>query len=181
VSASVDLEVARWLADHRSDPLTQVCRALEDLGTSPAFFLVVGLIGLAVVAALRLWGGLPRVMAALFVAVLVCGQLKQLIDRPRPAADLALTMLSGPSMPSSHAVFTSAAVTGVLLAPWWTSARLHRLAAVVGMTGCVISGTAMIYLGGHWLSDVLIGWLLGAGIAFAVARIRLPRRRLQAA
>jgi membrane-associated phospholipid phosphatase len=181
VRTSVDVELARWLSEHRSDPVTTVCRHLEDLGTSGTFFLVVGVVFLVVVAVLRLWRHLPRVLIAVYISVVVCGQLKPLIDRPRPAAPLALAMLEGPAMPSSHAMFTSSVVAAVLLAQWWASTRLHHIAMLVGVAGCVASGSAMIYLGGHWLSDVLVGWVLGTGIAFAVMKTPVPRRRVQTA
>lgn len=172
----MDVEVAQWVAEHRVATVTVICRRLEDLGTSVTFFLVVGIICLVVATWLRLWRYVPRALLAVILSVLACGQLKPRIDRPRPAADLALSMLSGPAMPSSHAMFTASAVTAVLLAPMWTSQQLHRLVMIVGITGCLISGAAMIYLGGHWLTDVLVGWLLGAGIAAAVMKV--PTRRL---
>ena len=39
----------------------------------------------------------------------------------------------------------------------------------------VVVGAAMVYLGAHWLTDVLVGWAVGAGVAAALA---VPFRRL---
>ena len=164
MNQSVDVEVARWCAEHRSDLATDVFRFLEDVGESLWFFVVAGILAVALVLVLRLRAGLPRVIGALAVTLSVTGPLKSWIDRPRPPYDLAITHLSGPAMPSSHAIFTSAAVVAVVMAPWWTSQRLRIAAAVVGGAGCLLAAVAMIYLGGHWLSDVLVGWALGVGI-----------------
>ena len=48
---------------------------------------------------------------------------------------------------------------------------------MLGAVGCVVAGVAMIYLGGHWLSDVLVGWALGVGIT-AGMMLLLKRVRL---
>ncbi|NRQ48618.1 phosphatase PAP2 family protein [Aeromicrobium stalagmiti] len=178
---AVDLEIARWVADHRTVPLTRVCRFLEDLGTSWIFFAVAALVGLVVVARLRVWASLPSVIGSMLVTVVVTGPLKEVFDRPRPPADLAITSLAQSSMPSSHAVITSAATIAVVLAPWWTSIAWRRVVAALGVVGCVVSAAAMIYLGGHWLTDVLVGWLLGGaitgGVMIAWRRLSLPGAR----
>lgn len=164
---SLDLEIARWIADHRTAGLTRLCRGLEDIGTSSWVFLVLAAGSLALIVRFRVWTSLLGVGTSLFVTGLLTVPLKAIVDRPRPPAELALTTLAGPSMPSTHAILTSALVTAVVLAPWWTSAAWRRATAVVGVLGCVITGGAMVYLGGHWVSDVLVGWLLGAGITAA--------------
>ena len=179
MSQSLDLELARWVAEHRSAPLTEIFQHMETVGESLVSYVIVAVVGLLVVARLRLWWGLPRIILALVIVVAIGGNMKERIDRPRPPADLAVSYLSGPGMPSSHAYVTSVVVAAVLLTPWWTSVRLHRLAMVVGVAGCVLTGVAMIYLGGHWLSDVLVGWAVGVGAAVLAIRIRPQRRRVQ--
>jgi membrane-associated phospholipid phosphatase len=163
-----DLRVAEWIDAHRVGPLTDASRFLEDLGTSPGFFTIVLLLGLTVVGVRRAWAGLPSAAFALLTTLAVTLPLKRVIDRPRPPADLAITTLYESAMPSSHAILTSACVVAVVLAPWWTSTRWRRLVAVVGVVGCVVSAAAMVYLGGHWVTDVLVGWALGAGVTAAV-------------
>ncbi|KQV74353.1 hypothetical protein ASC61_04680 [Aeromicrobium sp. Root344] len=161
---SVDIEVARWCAEHRNGTVTDVFRFLEDVGESTAFFVVAGIVAVILVLAFRLRTGLARILVAMAVTATATGPLKEWIDRPRPPYDLAITHLSGPAMPSSHAILTSSIVAALVLAPWWTSPRLRLAVGVLGAAGCLLSGAAMIYLGGHWLSDVLVGWALGAAI-----------------
>ncbi len=165
---SFDLAIARWVADHRSEPITQVSRFLEDLGTDRGVFTLVALAVLIAVAVLRLWWGLLSVFLAWFTAVVVMTPLKDLFDRPRPPADLAITTLQTSSFPSTHAIITSAAVVAVLMARWWTSPRLHRIAAGLGLVLVLSSGAAMVYLGGHWTTDVLAGWVVGVVVSGGV-------------
>ncbi|MCP9963708.1 phosphatase PAP2 family protein [Streptomyces somaliensis] len=75
------------------------------------------------------------------------------------------------AFPSGHAM-TAAVVCGLL---WWAAARAARRALVrpVAVAGAVSTagvGLTRVYLGVHWPSDVLGGWLLGAClVAAAVA------------
>lgn len=169
------------MADHRSGTVTRVCRFLEHLGESPAFVVVPAVAGLIVVVLFKLWWELPRLAAALFVTVAVTGTMKHRIDRPRPPADLALTVIHGPGMPSSHAVLTSSFLIAVVMIPPWTSRRARLVVTLLGAVGCVVVGAAMIYLGGHWLSDVLVGWALGlvltGGVVWLWQRCGLPGAR----
>jgi undecaprenyl-diphosphatase len=178
---NVDLELAQWIDDHRSSALTSVFHHMEAVGESYVSYAVVAVAGLLVVARLGLWWGLPRILLAIGLVVAIGGTMKGRIDRPRPPVDLAASYLSGPGMPSSHAYFTSVVVAAVLLTPWWASARLHRIAIIVGVGGCLLTGVAMIYLGGHWLSDVIVGWALGVSAAVLCVRVRPQRRRVQPA
>lgn len=173
---AVDLEITQWMAAHRVDAVTEACRFLERLGTDPGVFTLVALAVLLVTLALRLWWGLLSVAVAWFASVVVMTPLKDVFDRPRPPADLAITTLGGTSFPSTHAIITSAAVVAVLMARWWTSPRLHRVATWLGVVLVVGSGAAMVYLGGHWASDVVAGWVIGTVVTGGVMLLwrRLP-------
>jgi len=105
--------------------------------------------------------------------------LKASIARHRPTADLVtiLTPSSGYSYPSGHAVFFTwlAFMLAASLSP-----RLHprlRVPAWV-LAGFVIfiACTGRVYIGVHWPSDVLGGFLLGLGWSAFV--LWLPERWL---
>jgi membrane-associated phospholipid phosphatase len=96
---------------------------------------------------------------------------KRLVGRQRPALPYAVMHVDGFSFPSGHA--TGAAAVGLLgawmlsrwvIRPWPT--RVAVWAATVAMIGLI--GFSRCYLGVHFVTDVLAGWLLGAGWAGSV-------------
>lgn len=167
---SIDEAVARWVANHRHDALTTAARWLEDASGLLGVIAVVGVVAVC----LAVWFGARRpvvqVVLVLAAVSLLTAWIKPVVDRPRPPADLALTELGGSAMPSSHALITSALVVAVVMADWWSSAGLRRTALVVGAVGCLVVGAAMIYLGGHWLTDVLVGWAIGTTLTWVLMR-----------
>jgi len=179
VLESVDAAVAQWLADHRHDALTTAALLLEDASELLGLLAVIGVV--AVCAAVWFGGWRPMLQVVLVLAAvsLLTSWIKPVVDRPRPPADLALTQVDGSAMPSSHALLTSAIVVAVVMADWWASAALRRAAVVTGAAGCMVVGAAMIYLGGHWLTDVLVGWALGIGLTAALMRVSRRRDRLR--
>jgi membrane-associated phospholipid phosphatase len=177
VQASVDDAVARWCAEHRAPALDDVFVWMAGAD------LLLGLVTVGFMAALcyamffRRWGELFRVVLVLAAVSTLTGWMKPVFDRPRPPADLALTHVSGSAMPSSHALTTSAILVAVVMARWWTSERWRRAALVVGAIGCVFVAAGMIYIGVHWLTDVLVGWVLGIGLTAALMHLSRPRTR----
>jgi membrane-associated phospholipid phosphatase len=92
---------------------------------------------------------------------------KALIARPRPRASLVAVSrhLSDPSFPSGHVVFYCS-YFGFLFALAYLHRRRaplqSRVAMVLTAIPIVLVGISRIYLGVHWPSDVLGGYLLGA-------------------
>ncbi|HEX2085061.1 MAG TPA: phosphatase PAP2 family protein [Solirubrobacteraceae bacterium] len=117
------------------------------------------------------------VAAALLLADLLSGAIKQAVDRPRPPRadpgfDAAVAVPSSPSFPSGHATTTFAcAVAIAILVP---KVRWPALA----LAGIV--GVARVYLGVHYTLDVLagaaLGTLIGVGIALLARRLAGDRR-----
>jgi len=127
---------------------------------------------LLVAAALMIWGGARgRVfVVVLGLAILVtdsflCNTLKHLIARPRPFLTLAdvVTLVgrggSG-SMPSSHAANWAAAA--------FTTFLFYRRSLWFMVPLAFLVSFSRVYNGVHYPSDVVVGWVVGAGgAAFA--------------
>ena len=107
------------------------------------------------------------------------GAIKQAVDRPRPPLDdparldAAVALPTSPSFPSGHATTTFAAATVVALLMPRYRVPAFALAATVA--------ASRVYLGVHFVLDVLAGAALGVliGLAVALAVRRLVPRDAQ--
>ena len=167
----VDEAVAQWCADHRIGALDPVVIWLANVSELLGVLAVVGVVWVCLAVWFGGWRPMLQVVLVLAAVSVLTGWIKPVVDRPRPPADLALTEIGGSAMPSSHALITSAIVVAVVMADWWSSARLRRAALIVGVVGCLLVGAAMVYMGAHWLTDVLVGWALGVGLTWPLMRV----------
>lgn len=106
--------------------------------------------------------------------------LKHLIERARPPVSYQAYIESGFSLPSGHATI-AAAFYGFCIYLIWNlfPPSLSRTLATVGI-GIVISGIAFsrLYLGVHYMSDILAGLLLGGIFVWiGVAVVRISEKR----
>jgi membrane-associated phospholipid phosphatase len=128
------------------------------------------------VAGLRLWFTGRRadavfVIAAMAGAQLVFRGLKLLLDRPRPPEDDRLVHAVSESLPSGHAT-TAIVVIGTLVVLAWPGRTPAVRAGLVTVAALWVGavGLTRLYLGVHWFSDVVAGWLVGgAWLAVCVA------------
>ncbi|QZY14805.1 phosphatase PAP2 family protein [Streptomyces decoyicus] len=106
------------------------------------------------------------VVATALVGTVLQQAVKALVGRERPAWPDPVASASYSAFPSGHAL--TALVAGVLVLwllrlagarPLWRwTARLVIAVSVVGV------GFTRVYLGVHWPSDVVAGWLLGGAL-----------------
>jgi len=93
---------------------------------------------------------------------------KQLAQRARPVVDEPLSHSPGYSFPSGHA-FNVAVVATVLVFLLWPvlAGPARRVATTLAVLVAVVVGLDRMFLGVHFPSDVVAGWILGAGITFS--------------
>ncbi|GAB7102320.1 phosphatase PAP2 family protein [Streptomyces phaeofaciens JCM 4814] len=179
---SADDDIAR--TTHRwavADPdVTQLCRILTDWVWDPLTMRLLG----AAVAVWLVWRYADWWTAAWLavtsaVGTLVQQGLKAAVGRARPAWPDPVDSAHYAAYPSGHAL-TATVMCGLLL---WLLHRhgvgpaVWRTAVAVAVVSVVGVGLTRIWLGVHWTSDVLGGWLLGAalvGLAIAVHLRRHP-------
>ena len=159
--ASLDEALLRLVVDLRWGPLTALMALLSA-------WWVKGVV-IAAAGALADWRRRPRSVpwsallatAALLLASLASGLLKDAFDRARPTlAEPLVSLPADASLPSGHAA-TAAAAAGVV-------ALLHpRLRLpLAGLVAAI--ALSRVYLGVHYPSDVLAGAGLGLAIAWLV-------------
>ncbi|MET9662521.1 phosphatase PAP2 family protein, partial [Streptomyces sp. NPDC006510] len=140
---------------------------------------------LITVAVVVLWWRGARLLAVWVAATSVLGTvlqqgLKSAVGRERPRWPDPVDSAHYAAFPSGHAM-TAVVSCGLLL--WLlrrhgTGPRLWRTALFVAGVSVIGVGLTRLYLGVHWPSDVLGGWLLGAAlVSFSIAGFARYERR----
>ncbi|MFB7506860.1 phosphatase PAP2 family protein [Streptomyces broussonetiae] len=177
-----DLELLSWSVGHRPPVAVAVARGLTSTGTGAVPYVLAVVAGLIAGRSARQ----RLVAAALAVACLGTGQavrlgVMDLVARARPPRYDWQTQASGWSFPSGHTT-TSAVTAGLLiLALCLRTPRGRTALCLLAALWGVGVGLTRVYLGVHWFTDVVGGWLFATGwlalFVRAVARW-LPARFL---
>src|SRR6266516_3940040 len=173
-----DPHVTTWVIAHRTGWLTSALKVLTWLG-STAVIIPAGLAtGLYFLIRRRGWRPLALLTAAVAGAVGLYDIVKALVGRPRPPGAIWIGHYTGAAFPSGHAT-QSAAFYAMLAIVLGAGLSFRRRAAVWSAAALVvfIVGASRIYLGAHWLTDVLAGYALGATwVAIVVAVLLITSR-----
>jgi undecaprenyl-diphosphatase len=151
--------------DRRTGPLTAVVAVATDVGSTAFLVVVVLVAGPPLVRRDRSRLPFGVLAAAAGTAGLVVVVGKAVVGRERPPAELRLVVEESASFPSGHSL-GSMAVYVVLAWLIGQGLRSGVARAAVLATFLVIAigvGVSRVYLGVHWVTDVLASWLL-AGI-----------------
>ena len=104
---------------------------------------------------------------------LVNTAIKTLVGRPRPDIVSHLTEAGGLSFPSGHSFNSAVVYISIALAFAALSPRRSVRATIVlsAMALTLLIALSRVWLGVHYPSDALAGWLGGAGWAFTAAAL----------
>jgi membrane-associated phospholipid phosphatase len=158
-----DQRLAEWLHGRATDPLTDLFRGITWLGNVPTL-LAVTLLAVAV-----FWRRRERT-DAVFVALAFVGAqvlsngMKLGFRRERPFFSDPLATESTYSFPSGHALVSLAVYGSVaLVLAQRMPTRGKQVLVLATAAGLVLAiGFSRLYLGVHFLSDVLAGYSAGA-------------------
>lgn len=161
VLLEIDRPIQSWVERHRTSFLDVVFRSFSRLGSNLVVFPA------AAVIVVVTWRRCKWLAAAVAVAVLAKSPiehiLKLAVGRDRPSLEPLVDGI-GPSHPSGHVL---AAVTLWGLLPPVVAAFTHRRSwwwASVAVSAVLIGGisASRVYLGVHWTSDIVQGFVIGA-------------------
>jgi membrane-associated phospholipid phosphatase len=181
--AALDEPVLNQAVAWRSPPLDHAVTWYTNLGG------VVGLTILATLAVLLMVARWRSRTPLVLMLIAVTGSLamtvagKDLTGRARPPTSLAVPPFeTSPSFPSGHTL-NSTVIAGLVV--YLVLRRLRRVGAGIvvvaaGAAFAVAMGLSRVFLGHHWLTDVIAAWALGLGwlvVVVTAHRLYLTVRR----
>jgi len=89
--------------------------------------------------------------------------IKFLVDRARPSLDLAIYAEKLPAFPSAHAALILAFFGFLIYCLWKFSfgLKIKIILTLLSILLIALVGFSRVYLGVHYLSDVIVGYLVG--------------------
>jgi membrane-associated phospholipid phosphatase len=185
----VRLDEAVSRALYAGDDRSALTGVLLEVLTTPGatwFRVVASLPVLFWLGTRRAWRTAAWVVTANVLVGPLTALLKETFGRVRPAFENGGATYDGLSFPSGHSSGIATLVTIALVLAWpRLMGRQRRLALAAGAALVVLVGLTRMWLGVHFLSDVLGGWAFGAAWTLLVAlafdalpggRGALPRR-----
>jgi undecaprenyl-diphosphatase len=161
--AAFDPELTTDVFGLRTAPLTTVARALTFIADVPVLSVLIVLTAFVLWRRTRSWRAPGLLLVAMAGSAVLTYGLKLIVARHRPGAAYVLGPVDTSfGFPSGHTL-NSAVFFGVIAMVACTGLR-SRLARVgVVLLAVLLSagiGTSRLYLGYHWATDVLAGWLI---------------------
>jgi len=159
--AAFDHGIATWGAREAGPLATTILRTITWLGSTEGVIILAVVVG--VIAFLRT----RRPVVFLYLLLVVAGQnllmnlIKFAVHRARPTID-QLVGASGTSFPSGHSTASAACYAAfALVLGIGLSSRVRALLFAGAVAIAVAVGCTRIFLGVHWFTDVLAGFVLG--------------------
>lgn len=159
---TMDTRVLDWMIAHRSEAATDIATVITDLGDT----LSMTVLAVVTVGWFVLRRNLP-VAALVAITSLGAGVLvwviKRLVGRQRPPEASRLVFEPSLSYPSGHTLGSTvvAGIVAIVLIPQLTKHWVRVAATVLAVAFPIAVGLSRIYLGVHWTTDVLAGWIIG--------------------
>ena len=154
--ALLDPAVHTWVLAHRTPWLDVLMRTVTWLGSSAVLAPLLAVAALTLRGVRHSWRTARALAGVYAITVLVHAVVAELVNRQRPPSADWLAAAGGWSYPSGHTMQATAGwgVLAVLLATGSsTRVKVRLLGAATAVF--VVVAASRVYLGMHWLSDVL--------------------------
>ena len=174
----IDLTVSQFLHAHTEPPFTAAMLIVSLAGS--ALILIASLALAAYFAWRRRWYELILLVLAVGGGELLNLLLKAIFSRNRPSFPDPLITLTSFSFPSGHAMVSLIfyGLLAYLIIKRVTAWRIRVLTVLIVTVLVLLIGFSRMYLGVHYLSDVLGGYAAGLiWLAFTVTSVETFRRR----
>ncbi|ADO75544.1 phosphatase PAP2 family protein [Stigmatella aurantiaca] len=154
--------------------LLAAARDVTSLGSGTVLALItVGVCGFLML--IRRFRSLLLVAGSTVGGALVNSLLKHFFARPRPSVVPHLAEAFAPSFPSGHAMLSAIVylTLGALLSELTERSRLKAYVLGMAVLLSFLVGLTRVYLGVHYLTDIIGGWMMG--LAWALLTVLLVR------
>lgn len=179
----VDTLIHAWARETRTDGATSFFTILTIIGTPAGLMIIAGAVA-ATLFLRRRWQWATYLLATGTTGGLLNLQLKAFFARARPELAEALRDAHGYSFPSGHAMGSTVVFGALAYLAFRVIGNWRGRAALVSLclSMAVAISASRIYLGVHWISDVVAGlaagtiWVITMTVAYETFR-RIRRVR----
>lgn len=167
--SEADIRLMNLIAAYRSLAIAKILLLFTYLGN----WQIMVTLGIIIVVILRLLKERRKLfffIIGLIGSGLFYNLLKLIFHRQRPEAVFSLIVQNGYSFPSGHAVMAVVfyGLIGYILLKNIKHWRSKLLLAILIIGLILLVGFSRVYLGVHWTTDILAGWLLGLALLILI-------------
>jgi undecaprenyl-diphosphatase len=178
-----DAQIHDWSVTERSPDATMFFTVMTIVGGPVSIAAIVAIVA-AILAILRRWRWLIYLAVTAGGGGLLNLELKRYFARARPDVAEMLRRANGYSFPSGHAMGSAVAFGALAYLAFRTIRSWPAKTAVMAFLYTLVAAIALsrVYLGVHWISDVLAGitagtvWVTTTTVAYETLR-RIRRAR----
>jgi undecaprenyl-diphosphatase len=183
----LDASIHDWAVHERSAGATTFFTIMTIIGGPAGLAVLLTIVGI-VLAIRRRWSWLIYLAVTAGGGAILNMELKRYFARARPVAAEMLRRANGYSFPSGHAMGSAVAFGALSYLAFRAIKSWPAKTAVIAFFYTLVAAVALsrVYLGVHWISDVLAGvtvgtvWVTTTTVAYeTVRRIRRMRGKAE--